>query len=73
MEDDLQQIWGKAISDRYKAYAIVVRNKQKKRLIFWCWKASVEKIASSPQEHIILPVSDILARVTDQTRQVAQH
>ena len=69
MEDDLQQIWGGAISNRYKAYAIVIPNKQKKRLVFWCWKASAEKIDPSAQDHIILPVSEILARVADQAKQ----
>ena len=73
MEDDLQQIWGGAISNRYKAYAIVTPNKQKKRLVFWCWKASVEKIDPSAQDHIILPISEILARVADQAKQRPQH
>ena len=73
MEDDLQQIWGEAISNRYKAYAIVIPNKQKKRLVFWYWKASAEKIDPPAQGHIILPVSDILARVANQTKQVRQH
>ena len=73
MEDDLQQIWGEDISNRYKAYAVVIPNKQKKRLVFWCWKASTERIDSTAQGHIVLPVSDILARVTDQTKQARQH
>ena len=73
MEDDLQQIWGEAISNRYKAYAIVIPNKQRKRLVFWCWKTSSEKIDQATQDHIVLPVSEILARVTDQTKRVRQH
>jgi hypothetical protein len=73
MEDDLQQIWGEAISNRYKAYAIVIPNKGGKRLVFWCWMASKERIGSTAQGHIVLPVSDILARVTDQTKQASQH
>ena len=73
MEDDLQQIWEEAISNRYKAYAIVIPKNQRKRLVFWCWKASTEKIAPHAQDHIMLPVSDILARVTDQTKQTRHH
>ena len=73
MEDELQQIWGEAISNRYKAYAIVIPNKQKKRLVFWCWKASTEESAPLAQDHIILPVSEILARVADQAKLRRQH
>jgi hypothetical protein len=63
MEYDLQQIWGEAISKQYKAYAIVIPNKQKKWLVFWCWKTSTQEIEPSTRGDIILPVSDILARV----------
>jgi hypothetical protein len=68
MEYDLQQIWGETISKRYKAYAIVIPNKQKKWLVFWCWTASREEIEPPTQGHVILPVSDILARVANQVR-----
>ena len=73
MEYDLQQIWGETISKQYKAYAIVIPNKQKKRLVFWCWKRSTEEIEPAVQGHIILPVSEILARVATQTEQAHQH
>jgi hypothetical protein len=73
MEYDLQQIWGETISKQYKAYAIVIPNKQKKWLVFWCWKMSTEEIAPPAQGHIILPVSDILARVANQTKRTRRH
>jgi hypothetical protein len=69
MEDDLQQMWEETISNRYKAYAIVIPNKQNRWLVFWCWKASTETSASPAQDQIVLPVSDILARVADQAKQ----
>jgi hypothetical protein len=65
---DLQQIWGEAISKQYKAYAIVIPNKQKKWLVFWCWKTSTEEIEPTARGDIILPVSDILARVANQNQ-----
>ena len=73
MEYDLQQIWGATVSNHYKAYAILIPNKQNKWLVFWCWKVSTEEIDPSPQSYIILPVSDILARVTNETEQARQH
>ena len=73
MEYDLQQIWGATVSNHYKAYAILIPNKQNKWLVFWCWKVSTEEIDLSPQSYIILPVSDILARVTNETEQAPQH
>ena len=73
MEYDLQQIWGETISKQYKAYAIVILNKQTKWLVFWWWTTSTEEITPPAQGHIILPVSDILARVADQTEQAHQH
>jgi len=72
MENDLQQIWGEAISKQYKAYAIVIPNKQKKWLVFWCWKTSTEEIEPTTRGDIILPVSDILARVANQTKQAGE-
>ena len=65
MEYDLQQIWAGTISNQYKTYAVVIPNRQKKWLVIWCWKASTEEVDPSPQSHIILPISDILARVTN--------
>jgi hypothetical protein len=65
VEDDLQQIWAEAASNNYTAYAIVITNKRKKELVFWCWKALTEKIAPTAQGQIILPVTEILARVID--------
>ena len=73
MEYDLQQIWGATVSNHYKAYAILIPNKENKWLVFWCWKVSTEEIDQSPQSYIILPVSDILARVTNETEQARQH
>ena len=73
MEYDLQQIWAGTISNRYKAYAIVIPNKQKKWLVIWCWKLTSEEIELSSQSHIIFPVSDILARITNDTGQPHQH
>ena len=73
MEYDLQQIWGATVSNQYKAYAVVIPNTQKKWLVIWCWKLSTEEIDPSPQGHIILPISDILARVTNETEQARQH
>ena len=72
MEYELQQIWGATVSNHYKAYAILIPNKQNKWLVFWCWKVSTE-VDPSPQGYIILPVSDILARVTNETEQARQH
>src|SRR5215469_14739748 len=68
MENDLQQIWGEAISKQYKAYAIVIPNKKNKWLVFWCWKTSTEEIEPTTRGDIILPVSDILARVCQSTQ-----
>jgi hypothetical protein len=68
MEYDLQQIWGATVSNRYKAYAILIPKNQKRWLVFWCWSASTEETEPPTQGHIILPVSDILARVANQVR-----
>jgi hypothetical protein len=73
MEHDLQQIWAGTISNQYKAYAIIIPNNQKKWLLIWCWKVSTEEIDPSSQSHIILPISDILARVSNDTEQACQH
>ena len=73
MEYDLQQIWAGTISNQYKAYAVVIPNRQKKWLVIWCWKVSTEEIDPSPQSYIVLPISNILARVTNETEQARQH
>ena len=73
MEYDLQQIWAGTVSNQYKAYAVVIPNKQKKWLVIWCWKISKEEIDPSPQSHIILPISDILSRISNDTEQARQH
>jgi hypothetical protein len=73
MEYDLQQVWAGTISNQYKAYAVIIPNKQKKWLVIWCWKVATEEVNPSPQSHIILPISDILARVTNDTEQARQH
>jgi hypothetical protein len=73
MEYDLQQIWEATVSNHYKAYAILIPNKQNKWLVFWCWTASKEEIEPPAPGRIILPISDILARVTNETEQARQH
>ena len=73
MEYELQQIWAGTIANQYKAYAIVIPNKQKKWMVIWCWKVTTEEIDPSPQSHIILPISDILACITNDTEQARQH
>jgi len=73
MEYDLQEIWAGTISNQYKAYAVVIPNKQKKWLTIWCWKISKEEIDPSPQSHIVLPISDIFARISNDTEQARQH
>jgi hypothetical protein len=55
MEYDLQQIWTEAISNQYKAYAIVIPNKQKKWLVIWCWKLSTEEIDPPPEVILFYP------------------
>ena len=72
MEYDLQQIWER-IPSHFKAYVIIIPT-SRKWLISWCWKSSTEKIDPLQMEdHIILPVSDVLARVTTETKQVRGH
>jgi NAD(P)-dependent dehydrogenase (short-subunit alcohol dehydrogenase family) len=56
MEYDLQQIWGATVSNHYKAYAILIPNKQNKWLVFWCWTASKDEIEPPAPGQIILPV-----------------
>jgi len=73
MEYDLQRVWAGTISNQYRAYAVIIPNKQKKWLVIWYWEVSTEEINPSPQSHIILPISDILARVTNDTEQARQH
>jgi len=69
MEYDLQQIWSR-IPSSFKAYLILIPTRRK-WLVSWLWKPSTEAIDRLPlEDHIILPVSDILARVTDETKQV---
>ena len=72
MEYDLQQVWGRMPS-HFKAYAIIIPT-SRQWLVSWCWKSSTETIDPLPMEdHIILPVSDILARVTTETKQGRGH
>jgi hypothetical protein len=72
MEYDLQQVWGRMPS-HFKAYAIIIPT-SREWLVSWCWKSPTETIDPLPMEdHIILPVSDILARVTTETKQVRGH
>jgi hypothetical protein len=72
MEYDLQQIWGE-IPRLFKAHAIVIST-NKKWLVSWCWMRPAKEIDPFLlEDEIILPVSDILDRVTDETKQVRQH
>ena len=72
MEYDLQQVWRKMPS-HFKAYAIIIPT-SREWLVSWCWKSSTETIDPlAMDDHIILPVSDILARVTTETKQVREH
>jgi hypothetical protein len=72
MEYDLQLIW-EGIPRHFKAYAIVIPT-NRKWLVSWCWMRPAAEIDPFPiEDQIILPVSDILGRVTDETKQVRQH
>jgi hypothetical protein len=72
MEYDLQQIW-EGIARHFKAYAILIPT-NRKWLISWCWMRPAVELDLFPEEdQIILPVSDILGRVTDETKQVRHH
>jgi hypothetical protein len=72
VEYDLQQVWG-GMPSQFKAYAIIIPTRRE-WLVSWCWKRSTETIDPLPTEdHFILPVSDILARFTNETRQVRGH
>ncbi len=72
MEYELQQIWGE-IPRHFKAYAIVIPT-NRKWLVSWCWMRAAKEIDPFPvEDQIILPVSDILDRVTAETKQVRQH
>jgi hypothetical protein len=68
MEYDLQQIW-ETIPSRFKAYAIVIPT-SRKWLVSWFWTRSLEIDRPAMEGHIILPVSDILDRLTDETKRV---
>ena len=72
MEYDLQQIWG-GIPRHFKAYAIVIPT-NRKWSVFWCRMRPAKEIDPFPvEDQIILPVSDILNRVADETKEVRQH
>ena len=72
MEYDLQQIWG-GIPRYFKTYAIVIPT-NRKWLVFWCRMRPAKEIDPFPvEDQIILPVSDILNRVADETKEVRQH
>ena len=66
MEYDLQLVWTRIPSD-FKAYAIIIPA-GRKWLVSWCWKKSSDQIDSLPMKgHIVLPVSDTLTRITNET------
>ncbi len=67
MEYDLQQVWER-IPSHFKTYAIIIPA-NRKWLVSWCWTRSTAKIESIRLEgHIVLPVSDIFARVASETK-----
>jgi hypothetical protein len=69
MEYDLQLVWTRIPSD-FKAYAIIIPA-GRKWLVSWCWKKSSDQIESLPmKDHIVLPVSDTVTRITNETKQV---
>jgi len=69
MEYDLQMIWTRIPSD-FKAYAIIIPAGIK-WLISCCWKKSSEQIDPFPaNDYIILPVSDTVTRITNETKRV---
>jgi hypothetical protein len=69
MEYDLQLVWTRIPSD-FKAYAIMIPA-GRKWLVSWCWKKSLDQIDSLPmKDHIVLPVSDTLTRITNETTRV---
>ena len=68
MEYDLQQVWTR-IPSYFKAYALVTPTRRK-WLVSWCWMKSSEQIDLLPlKDHIVLSVSDTLARITNETNQ----
>ena len=72
MEYDLQLIW-EGIPRHFKAYAIIIPT-NRKWLVSWCWTRPAAEIDPfTVEDQIILPVSDMLDRVTDETKQVSQH
>jgi hypothetical protein len=67
MEYDLQLVWTRIPSD-FKAYAIIIPA-GRKWLVSWCWMGPAAEIDPFPvEDQIILPVSDILDRVADETK-----
>jgi hypothetical protein len=72
LEHDLQQIWAR-IPSSFKAYAIIIPT-NRKWLVSWWWNRSrIEIDTFSVEDEIILPVSEILARVTDEAKQARGH
>jgi len=67
MEYDLQQVWTNTPS-HFKAYALVIPT-GRKWLVSLCWKKSSEQTDPLPvEDHIVLPISDTLTRITNETR-----
>ena len=71
MEYDLQQIW-ETIPSRFKAYAMVIPT-GRKWLVSWFWTRSLAIDRPAMEGHIILPVSDILERLTDESKRARGH
>jgi hypothetical protein len=66
MEYELQLVWTRMPGD-FKAYAVIIPAGSK-WLVSWCWKKSFEQIDPYPaNDYIVLPVSDTLARITNET------
>ncbi len=72
MEYDLQRIW-EGTPSHFKAYALLIPTRRK-WLVSWCWNKSSEQIDQLLTEGcVVLPVSDTVARITNEAKQVRRH
>jgi hypothetical protein len=71
MEYDLQLVWTRIPTD-FKTYAIII-TAGRRWLVSCCWKKSSDQIDMLPMKgHIVLPVSDTLTRITNETAPLPQ-
>jgi hypothetical protein len=62
--------FGKGIPGHFKAYAIVIPT-GRKWLVSWCWKKSSEEVDPlAAEDYIVLPVSDTVTRITNETKRI---